>query len=80
MTIVEARYAGGELTVDHRAMYDADQGVVVVDYPGGDVLLLPAEARALAVALRGAAEAAEKTRVVRRPADVDDHLREVDGL
>lgn len=80
MTTIEARYARGELTVDHGALHDHDQGIVVFDYPGGDVLLLPAEARNLAAALRSAADAADKTRVVRRPADVDEHLREVDGL
>lgn len=81
MTVVDARFSGGHLTVDQgHATYDLTQKLVTVAAPGWDTALFPHEARALAAALTEAADNAEKraTRLKRRR-DVDDQLASIDG-
>ncbi|QYF98107.1 hypothetical protein [Microbacterium sp. PAMC21962] len=80
MSIVNARFAGGPITIDQgHATYDAATKLVTIDAPGWETALFPHEARALAAALVDAAVKAEKlTARIRRRPEVDDHLRELD--
>lgn len=49
---IETQIAGGGITVDSGHLgYDIEQQCVVIDFPGGDVILLPHEARNLADAI-----------------------------
>lgn len=114
---IDTQIAGGGITVDTgRLDYDVEQECIVVDFPGGDVILLPHEARNLADAINDAAGAIDREegptigdlvrcsrilgfkpseflgaieplliaqrehnrRTLRRPADVDERLREMD--
>lgn len=80
MTVVDARFAGGPIIIDHgHATYDIATKLVTLAAPGFDTALFPQEARALATALLEAATEAEKREArLRRHHDVDDHLRELD--
>ena len=80
MTVVDARFAGGSITVDDQSsVLDDGTRMVTIDAPGWDLVLFAHEARAFSAALDAAADEAEKmtTRLRRRP-EVDDHLRELD--
>jgi hypothetical protein len=81
-TIVDTQIAGGSITVDHGRLldYDPAQPIIAVDFPGGDVLLFPHEARDLVNALISTLEATERQRTLRRNPEVDERLREVEGL
>ena len=80
MTAVDARFAGGPILIDQgHATYDAATKLVTVMAPGFDTALFPHEARALATALLEAATEAEASAArLKRPHEVDDHLRELD--
>lgn len=77
---IEARFAGGSITVDHGHLTDApDEPVVILDVPGaGDTPLFLHEARNLAQAIIDAAFAATQEKPLRRSADVDEQFRERD--
>jgi hypothetical protein len=80
--IVEARFAGGDLEVSEGHLtWEPDKQLVVLDAPGGYAIpLFPHEARALADALRAAADTAEtKEKRLRRPRTVDDQLVALDN-
>ncbi|PZU48444.1 MAG: hypothetical protein DI566_04210 [Microbacterium sp.] len=78
--IVDARFAGGSITVDDQSsVLDDGTRMVTIDAPGWDAALFPHEARALAAALiEAAAKAESRAERLRRRPDVDDHLRELD--
>lgn len=74
--VVDARFAGGSITVDTgRLTHGAEESVVILDGTGFEFPLFAHEACALADALRLAAEATEQTRPLRRPPEVDEQLR-----
>lgn len=78
MTAVDARFAGGPIIVDTDAGHDTRPPLVEVNLPGLTVGLFPHEARALADALRSAADDTESHHTIRRPRDTDDQLRALD--
>lgn len=79
MTAVDARFAGGTIFVDQGTILDGEP-IVVVDLPGHNgIPLRPFEARALADALRGIAHEIDK-KPLRRRADVDEALRDLDDV
>ncbi|MGO1266915.1 MAG: hypothetical protein ACTMIY_09820 [Microbacterium gubbeenense] len=46
---IDTQIAGGGITIDAGHLdYDVEQPCIVIDFPGGDVILLPHEAQALA--------------------------------
>jgi len=74
--VVDAQIAGGNITVGHgRLDYDPEQPIVVVDFPGSDVLLFPHEAHELIRALQEAVQKAELPRTLKRSPDVDEGLQ-----
>lgn len=73
MTAVEARFAGGPITVGIADM--SGVATVTLSMPGDSAGMFPSEARELAVALTAAAgDAEECARVIRRHRQVDDRL------
>lgn len=49
---IDTQIAGGGITIDAGHLdYDIEQPCIVIDFPGGDVTLLPHEAQALADAI-----------------------------
>ncbi|MDI2098001.1 hypothetical protein [Ruicaihuangia caeni] len=78
-TTVDARFAGGPIFVDTGELSHApEQTIVSVDVPGYAFQMFPHEARALADALRAAADHADAPKVLRRPQQIDDELRALD--
>ena len=62
-TVVDVRFAGGAVIVEQDAEYIGDgRTVVTLALPGHTVALFPHEARALARALAGHANAASEAR------------------
>lgn len=79
MTDVEARFAGGPITVDVADM--SGVATVTVSMPGDSAGMVPSEARELAAALTAAAdeaEMAESRSRLRRRTDVDENLRSIE--
>lgn len=79
-TVIDARFAGGSIIVGHgHATHDPATRLVTIDAPGWEAALFAHESRALASALIAAADEADRqARHLRRPAAVDDHLRQLD--
>ncbi len=80
MTVVESRFSGGPIIIDHTVDWlDSTRRLVTIDAPGFGTGLFPHEARELAQALQDAAAEAEKRTVrLRRPRAVDEHLQVLD--
>ena len=76
--VVDARFAGGHLEVTTEQPDWIEHQLVAVDGPGFHLQLFAHEARALASSLIAAARDADHPKRVRRPHDVDDHLRGLD--
>ena len=76
MSVVDARFAGGPLVIDHVPPVDGRPALIEVHMPGNVLELFPHEAAQLAEALSEAVK--EQARHLRRPAEVDDHLRQLD--
>lgn len=77
--VIEARFAGGAITVETTEADEYRPALIEVNLPGLTVALFAHEARALAAALLEAATEAETpTARLKRPHEVDDHLRELD--
>ena len=79
MTVVDARFAGGTIVVETIEADEYRPALVEINLPGLTVAFFAHESRALATALLEAATEAETpTARLKRPHEVDDHLRELD--
>lgn len=76
MTAVDARFAGGPIVVIDAPPVDVRPALIEVHMPGNVLELFPHEALQLAEALTAAVK--EQARHLKRPAEVDDHLRQLD--
>lgn len=79
MRTVDARFAGGPITVDVAEMSGVP--TVTLSLPGDSAGMFPSEARELAAALTTAAdeaETAERRSRLRRRTDVDENLRSIE--
>lgn len=76
MSVVDARFAGGPIVVDHVDTDGVKPALIELHMPGLVLDLFPHEATQLADALTAAVQ--EQARYLRRPTEVDDRLRGLD--